>query len=232
MTKRLLLVDLENVHKIDLSLLDESYRAIIYVGAKQNPPKAASKKATAHRFQRVDFQKIEGTGKNALDFHIAFQLGRIIETEPETECIVLSADKGFDPLLSHLNKNGLSCRRVNAMGELVPDAEALVDQVDASDPDRTVCPRCHKASTIEHHGGRWCSNCGSFAVRPDPIQLPSASLGYRDNRSSPLVERLEQERYLRNLPVCGWCNQKKDMSTGIYDDGEWMCGDCIAGYAT
>lgn len=76
MTQRLLLVDLENVHKIDLSLLDETYRAIVYVGAKQNPPKAASKKSKAHRFQRVDFQKIEGAGKNALDFHIAFELGR------------------------------------------------------------------------------------------------------------------------------------------------------------
>lgn len=232
MTKRLLLVDLENVHKIDLSLLDETYRAIIYVGAKQNPPKAASKKATAHRFQRVDFQKIEGIGKNALDFHIAFQLGRIIETEPDTECIVLSADKGFDPLLSHLNKNGLICRRVNAMGELLPAVAEPVAPVAIDDPDRTVCPRCHKASTIEHHGGRWCSNCGSFAVRPDPSQLPSASLGYRESRSAPFAERLEQERYLRNLPVCGWCNQKKDMSTGIYDDGEWMCGDCVSGYAT
>jgi hypothetical protein len=232
MIKRLLLVDLENVHKIDLSLLDESYRAIIYVGAKQNPPKAASKKATAHRFQRVDFQKIEGTGKNALDFHIAFQLGRIIETEPDTECIILSADKGFDPLLSHLNKSGLSCRRVTAMAELLPAAEEPAEPVAINDPDRTVCPRCHKASTIEHHGGRWCSNCGSFAVRPDPSKLPSASLGYRESRSSPFAERLEQERYLRNLPVCGWCNQKKDMSTGIYDDGEWMCGDCVAGYAT
>ena len=226
MIKRLLLVDLENVHKIDLSLLDETYRAIIYVGAKQNPPKAASKKATAHRFKRVDFQKIEGAGKNALDFHIAFQLGRTIETAPDTECIVLSGDKGFDPLLTHLNKNGLSCRRVNTMAELLPKAD-LVAVADADDQDRTVCPKCHKASTIEHHGGRWCSNCGSFAVRPDPSRLPALTLGYR-KQSSPLADRLEQERYLRTLPVCGWCNQQKDMSTGIYDDGEWMCGDCIS----
>lgn len=221
MTKRLLLVDLENVHKIDLSLLDETYTAIVYVGAKQNPPKAASKKETAHRFQRVDFQKIEGAGKNALDFHIAFQLGRTIETAPDTECVILSADKGFDPLLSHLNKNGLSCRRVSTMGELVPNAvvEAMAD-----DPDRTICPKCRKASTIEHHGGRWCSNCGSFAVRPDPGRLPSATHGSRDQRRSPLAERTEI------MPTCGWCHQQKDMSTGIYDDGEWMCGDCIAGY--
>ena len=33
MTKKLLLVDLENKHKADLSPLDESFRAIIFVGA-------------------------------------------------------------------------------------------------------------------------------------------------------------------------------------------------------
>ena len=107
MSKRLVLVDFENVQKLDLSILDDTYRAIVFVGASQAPPKAARNKATAHRFSRVDFQKIEGNGKNAFDFHIAFHLGRTFETAPETECIVLSRDKGYDPLLVHLNKNGL-----------------------------------------------------------------------------------------------------------------------------
>jgi len=70
------------------------------------------------------------------------------------------------------------------------------------------------------------------AVRPDPSRLPSATMGYRESQRSRLAERLEEERYLRNLPVCGWCHQQKDMSTGIYDDGEWMCGDCVASHAT
>ena len=30
-------VDYENVHKIDLSILDESYRAVVFVGAGQQP---------------------------------------------------------------------------------------------------------------------------------------------------------------------------------------------------
>lgn len=77
--KRLILVDYENIGKIDLSLLDISYRAIIFVGAMQQLPKAARRDSTAHRFSRVDFQKIEGVGKNALDFHIAFHLGRTFE---------------------------------------------------------------------------------------------------------------------------------------------------------
>lgn len=218
--KNLLLIDYENVHKIDLSILDDSYQAIIFVGAQQNPPKAARNKATAHRFTRVDFQKIEGNGKNALDFHIAFHLGRTFETAPDTSCIVLSKDRGFDPLLSHLNKNGLQCRRVNSMEELLPDT---IEQ--AIEPEDVLCQRCKKASTIEHHGGRWCSNCGTFASPPDPRQLPS---NHPDFQGVSCASHFSEQN---NLQECGWCHQKTDMSDGIYDDGEWMCGGCIASYA-
>lgn len=218
MTKSLLLVDLENVHKVDLSLLDESFRAIIFVGAKQNPPKASKNKATAHRFSRVDFQKIEGSGKNALDFHIAFQLGRTFEIAPDTECFVLSKDKGFDPLLFHLNKNGLKCTRLNNLSELVPMVPAEVVAI-------IVCKRCNKASTIEHHGGQWCTNCGCFASPPDPKLLPSLQPGFEDRSREP------DEDY-NIYAVCGWCHQNTDMTGGIYDDGEWMCGECIDRYAT
>ena len=58
---------------------------------------------------------------------------------------VLSGDKGFDPLLNHLNCNGMSCRRVESIAELVPANVATVVA-----PDVVVCPYCKKASTIEH----------------------------------------------------------------------------------
>jgi hypothetical protein len=219
MSEKLILVDFENIQKIDLSILDDSYRAIVFVGAKQNPPRAAKKSSTAHRFSRVDFQKIDGTGKNALDFHIAFQLGRIIEAAPETECFVLSRDKGFDPLLRHSNESGLKCRRITSLEELV--SPASLQEPAAGE---VVCDRCGKASTIEHHGGRWCSNCGRFAVPADPTRLPSRQANYRPPTSSDHFDS-------RIFSECGWCHQKKDMSDGIYDDGEWMCGDCIAGYS-
>ena len=164
MNKNLLLVDLENVHKIDLSCLDESYRAIVFVGAQQNPPKAARKKSTAHRFTRVEFHKIEGNGKNALDFHIAFHLGRTIETAPDTNCIVLSKDKGFDPLLSHLNKNGLRCRRVSSLEELLPESiERLAG------PDGIVCQRCRRQRQLSTTGG-----AGVPTAEPSPAHLTRA----------------------------------------------------------
>lgn len=151
--KHLLLVDYENVPKIDLSLLDESYRAIVFVGAGQNPPKAARNKDTAHRFRRVDFQKIAGSGKNALDFHIASQLGRTFETSPQTICIVVSRDKGLDPLLLHLNGNGFQCRRIGSFAEVAPApvSDTKINGTTA-DPEQVVCRRCKNSRTIELHG--------------------------------------------------------------------------------
>ncbi|CAN7298080.1 PIN domain-containing protein [Variovorax paradoxus] len=219
MKKSLLLVDLENVHKVDLSLLDESFRAIIYVGAKQNPPRAATKKSTAHRFVRADFHKVEGSGKNALDFHIAFQLGRTFETAPDTECYVLSKDKGFDPLLAHLNKNGLRCQRVNSLDELLPMIPATI-------ADLVVCGRCRKSSTIDHYGGKWCTNCGSFASPPDQKLLPSQQPGFEDR------SRSDDCFHEGIVAECGYCYRRTDMTGGIYDDGEWMCAGCIDRYAT
>lgn len=229
MSKKLVLVDYENVQRIDLSMLDDSYRAIVFVGANQQPPKAARHPATAHRFSRVDFLKVEGDGRNALDFHVAFQLGRTFETAPQTECFVLSRDKGYDPLLLHLNKNGVKCRRTEALEELLPRVEEAVPV--AVEP-AVVCKRCGKSSTIEHHGGRWCSNCGCFASPPDPALLPSMQPGFQDNtRRRGFSDVVEREQASMRLSECGWCHQKVDMGDGIYDDGEWMCGGCIARYA-
>jgi PIN domain len=213
--KNLLLVDYENVGKVDLSQLDDSYRAIIFVGAKQNPPRASSNPATAHKFSRVDFQKIEGSGKNALDFHVAFELGRIFETAPDTNCFVLASDKGYDPLLLHLNINGLKCQRITSMAELVIVAPSIT---------LIVCQRCEKASTIDHHGGNWCTNCGCFASPPDPNLLPSMQPGFKE----AVPDRYEDKAIVAE---CGWCHQNTDMTSGIFDDGEWMCGNCMSRYA-
>ena len=144
--------------------------------------------------------------------------------------VVLAHDSGSslaDPLLVHLNKNGLSCRRIVSLEELLPDV--LVAAVEG--PGQVVCRRCGKSSTIEHHGGQWCTNCGSFASPPDPKQLPSQQPGFRESRRGPIVGLLAREQERSRLPECGWCHQRVVMGDGIYDDGEWMCGGCIARYA-
>ena len=218
MAANLLLVDFESVQRLDMSILDDSYRAIVFVGALQNRPRAANNPATAHRFSRVEFQHVEGTGRNALDFHIACHLGRVFETERGTTCIVVSKDKGYDPLLLHLTQRGLACRRVEDMRDLQPPMSG------------PACRWCRKSETIEHHGGLWCANCGRFASPPDAALLPSNQPGYREPERDSEFGYGSFGRTTSSL-VCGWCSMRSDMAGGIYDDGEWMCGGCIARHA-
>lgn len=223
MTQHLVLVDFENVHTFDLSLLDERYEALIFVGANQRPPKRLAYQS--RRFSRLESQYIEGGGRNALDFHIAFHLGRIFETARSTVCAILSRDKGYDPLVKYLNYNGLSCQRIEDLSQLA---------VHPSD-DVTVCKRCKRTETIEHNGGRWCTNCGRYASPPDPNQLPVV---HQPDiaRVRPIVlpravvprggeyEFVHAARRI-GLACCN-CNQGMEAGDGIYDDGEWTCWAC------
>ena len=125
MTQKLLLVDFENVQQIDLSKLDESYSIIIFVGSNQKSIPVDLVMNAQKLGTQVNWQKVEGNGTNALDFFIACQLGRVYEKSPQANCIVLSKDKGFDPLLKYLNKNGLKCKRVNSLLELNSNAATV-----------------------------------------------------------------------------------------------------------
>ena len=123
---KLLLVDYENVQQVELARLDEGYRVIIFVGVSQKSVPIELVTSAQKLGSRVEWQKVTGDGRNALDFFIALQLGRVLERAPRPEVVVLSKDKGFDPLLRYLNANGLQARRVNSLAELQAGTSAPV----------------------------------------------------------------------------------------------------------
>lgn len=123
MGSKLLLVDFENVQQLNLSKLDSAFNIAIYVGASQKSVPIELVTTDQGLGSRVEWFRVEGNGSNALDFYIAFHIGRILEKSPETECTVLSKDKGFDPLIKYLNKNKFKCRRINSQIELEPESK-------------------------------------------------------------------------------------------------------------
>lgn len=207
--KKLLLVDLENVHRLDTSGLDATFTVVVFVGAGQQAPKLGKLPPRKSTRPTVHYLGIDGYGRNALDFHIAFHLGRVYETARETPCFVLSKDKGFDPLIRHLNRSGLTCSRIDSIYELEPPVPS--------------CTRCGNLSLLSHNDGLWCQLCGEFVVDPDPRHTAHLSTRRESGWESMGSRRTH---------VCGYCNRQEDMGDGIYDDGEWMCGQCIAGYAS
>lgn len=127
MKAKLLLVDLENVRKINLGNLKSNYHVVVFVGSQQAKIKARLVSNAGNFDGLLEYVQIEGTGKNALDFYIACYLGQLLERQSQQKCIVLSKDKGFDPLIKYLNKNGLKCKRVGELVKCTSKGEVKID---------------------------------------------------------------------------------------------------------
>jgi hypothetical protein len=111
MNEQVVLVDFENVHKLDLAGLLAHTRIKIFVGAQQAKlPTALVLQAQALGLS-IEWIWIDGNGPNALDFHIAWYLGEGLARTPQAEFVIVSGDTGFDPLLRHLKARGLHGRR-------------------------------------------------------------------------------------------------------------------------
>lgn len=111
MSEQVVLVDLENVHKLDLTRLPTQARIKIFVGQTQSKLPTALVQQAQALGSRLQWVTIDGNGPNALDFHIACHLGEGICKYPKADFVILSNDKGFDPLVRHLVARGFKCRR-------------------------------------------------------------------------------------------------------------------------
>jgi len=53
----------------------------------------------------LEWLKVSGQGKNALDFHIAFYLGKYVEANKYGHYVIVSKDTGYDALIEHINES-------------------------------------------------------------------------------------------------------------------------------
>jgi hypothetical protein len=116
---KVLLIDYENVQDVDLRQVARMDCLVcVFTGSSQNKipiDLVSSAQALGHRLSWI---RIEGSGPNALDFHIAYYLGASISKEPGNEYYVLSKDKGFDPLMKHIAKEKVICKRISSISEI------------------------------------------------------------------------------------------------------------------
>lgn len=96
-------VDFENVHAVDVSILGS--RAVcftILLGAKQTKLDAALVEKLMEHAASVRLIRLASSGKNALDFVLAYYVGRAVSANPGSRIHIVSKDAGFDPLVEHL----------------------------------------------------------------------------------------------------------------------------------
>jgi PIN domain-containing protein len=133
---KFVLVDFENVQPKNLSLLSGGpYKIKVFLGANQGKIPIEMARALQTYGPDAEYIQIDGSGKNALDFHIAYYIGRLAAETPGASFHVISKDTGFDPLIKYLRTHKISCQRSKSIAD-IPSAEILKsdsvgDRVDA-----------------------------------------------------------------------------------------------------
>lgn len=119
------LIDYENLPVKSLELLQEPhFRLRVFLGPKNSKLPTELVVAMQRMGERGEYVVLETSSPNALDFHIAYYLGRLALEEPTSFFHIISADKGFDPLLKHLKGKGIFAVRSESF-EAMPCFKAL-----------------------------------------------------------------------------------------------------------
>lgn len=107
------LIDFENVQPKMLGRLKPGTAWIkVFLGQSQTKLLLELVQALQPFGSDAEYIQIRGSGPDAVDFHIAFYIGRLASAEPAASFTIISKDKGFDPLIKHLGSLGIKCRRV------------------------------------------------------------------------------------------------------------------------
>ena len=105
-------VDFENVQAIDLSTLGRKpVHVTLLIGANQKQLEVGLVQQLLEHAAKVQLVRLASSGRNALDFALAYYLGRAAVIDPTGSFRIISKDKGFEPLIAHLQENQISVTR-------------------------------------------------------------------------------------------------------------------------
>lgn len=113
------LIDFENVQPKNLEVLSQhTFKVIVFVGEDQTKLPYDLVVGIQKFGNDAKYVKIAGNGKNALDFHIAYYIGKLTSEEPGSYFHIISKDAGFDPLIKHLRESKVKVYRATDLAEI------------------------------------------------------------------------------------------------------------------
>ena len=121
MKTNIILVDFENVQPSNIAQLrGRDFKIKVFLGAHQTKlPTDTVLGIHPLGPTASEYIRIEGNGHNALDFHIAYYIGRLSAEFPDAHFHIVSKDTGFDPLIKHLATQNIVCQRSSSL-EAIP----------------------------------------------------------------------------------------------------------------
>lgn len=96
-------VDFENVPEVDASMIGlKAVNFTLLLGASQKKLDAALVEKLMEHSASVQLVRLTSSSKNAVDFALAYYLGRAVLADSTASFHLVSKDKGYDPLIEHL----------------------------------------------------------------------------------------------------------------------------------
>jgi hypothetical protein len=105
-------VDYENVHTVDPGIIgSKAVHVTLLLGAKSTKLHAALVEKLMQHAATVEMIRLTSSGRNALDFALAYYVGRAVLADPTGYFHIVSKDKGYDALIEHLRSKHIRARR-------------------------------------------------------------------------------------------------------------------------
>ena len=179
------LIDFENVQPKNLEILkNHPFKIFVFVGENQTKVPFGLATAMQEFGEGAKYIKISGNGKNSLDFHIAYYIGKLSLEDPNGYFHIISKDTGFDPLIKHLRAQKIRIHREKDLAEI-----PLLRISNAANEDETI------EAIVKNLAGRGQSRPRKVKTLANTINsLFTKKLD--DKELDTLITKLKEKKYI------------------------------------
>ena len=184
-------VDFENVHEVDPALIGaKSVSLTLLLGARQTKLDAALVEKLMENAASVQLVRLTTSGRNALDFTLAYYVGRAVMADPTGHFHIVSMDTGFDPLVEHLRSRHIHADRHDDFAPLTAPARVSAPAKPPSAPQEHLLTRAseHLRKLVTNRPKRKKTLVSHLRARFDKTATDAAMLD--------LVNRLSKAGHL------------------------------------
>ena len=136
------LVDFENVQPGNMGLLKGGpFKIKVFLGASQAKISLEMAQALQTFGDDAEYIQVVGSGKDALDFHIAYYIGKLAAENPGAAFSIISKDTGFDPLVKHLKLKHVECRRSASIADIPHIKSAVPAKASSKATSKPAAPK-------------------------------------------------------------------------------------------
>ncbi|MBU0588374.1 MAG: hypothetical protein KJ852_04420 [Gammaproteobacteria bacterium] len=137
MKTQVILVDWENVQPELLPALDlEGTKLLVFIGPHQTKLPFPLVEAVQKLGERAQYVKVSKQGKDALDMHIAFHVGRLSVQMADVYFHIIAKDTDYDPLITHLKDQKIGAAKWPDLASIPvlkrASAKTLKEQIEAT----------------------------------------------------------------------------------------------------